>query len=195
MQFKEFDQLCRVHYAIWSRLKFVPVHLFLWGVVWLFYIYFFSYGANDPNFVFWFSASILPITIITTYLVSYLLIPRYLFKKAYFLFSLYLGYTIICSLFLILILTFINYIFLSDFNITRMPLLTRNFNFTLILVYVVVGIVCFVRLLIFNHQTSNKNKELENKLLEGQLLLKQKELHYLKQQIQPHFLFKTIHRI
>lgn len=76
-----------------------------------------------------------------------------------------------------------------------MPLLTRNFVFIFILVYLVVGIVSFVRLLRYQYQISNKNKQLENKLLEGQLLLRQKELKYLKQQIQPHFLFNTLNTL
>ena len=55
-----------------------------------------------------------------------------------------------------------------------MPLLTRNVVFVLILVYLVVSVVCFVQLLRYNHKTSNRNKELENKLLEGKLHFKTK---------------------
>ncbi len=76
-----------------------------------------------------------------------------------------------------------------------MPVLTRNFVFVLIMVYLVVGVVSFFKLLHFNSTTANRNKELENKLLEGKLLLKQRELHYLKQQIHPHFLFNTLNTI
>ncbi len=76
-----------------------------------------------------------------------------------------------------------------------MPLLTRNVVFVLILVYLVVSVVCFVQLLRYNHKTSNRNKELENKLLEGKLMLKQKELYFLKQQIHPHFLFNTLNTV
>ncbi len=181
--------------SILKELKLTPIHLLLWIGVWLFYSYFFSYGSNNADFVFWFSTSLLPITIVITYFISYGLIPRYLITKKYMLFITYLVYTIICSIYLILIITFINLIFLSDFNISKMPLLTRNVVFVLILVYLVVSVVCFVQLLRYNHKTSNINKELENKLLEGRLLLKQKELYYLKQQIHPHFLFNTLNTV
>ncbi|MEP0265526.1 histidine kinase [Dokdonia sp.] len=181
--------------SILKELKFTPVHIILWMGVWLFYSYFFSYGSNNTDFVFWFSTSLLPVTIIITYFISYGLIPKYLITKKYVLFITYLVYTVICSIYLILIITFINLIFLSDFRITEMPLLTRNVIFVLILVYLVVSVVCFIQLLRYNHKTSNRNKELENKLLEGKLLLKQKELYYLKQQIHPHFLFNTLNTV
>ncbi|GGG07206.1 hypothetical protein GCM10011344_04640 [Dokdonia pacifica] len=76
-----------------------------------------------------------------------------------------------------------------------MPLLSRNVIFVLILVYLVVSVVCFVQLLRYNHKTASLNKELENKLLEGKLVLKQKELYFLKQQIHPHFLFNTLNTV
>lgn len=178
-----------------KELKFTPLHLLLWVGVWLFYSYFFSYGSNNEDFVFWFSTSLLPVTAAITYFISYQLIPKYLITKRYFQFSLYLFYTIVCSVYVILIITFVNLIFLSDFSIRNMPLLTRNVIFVLILVYLVVSVVCFVQLLRHNHKTANRNKELENKLLEGKLLLKQKELYFLKQQIHPHFLFNTLNTL
>ncbi|WP_299678570.1 sensor histidine kinase [uncultured Dokdonia sp.] len=181
--------------SILKELKFTPLHLLLWIGVWLFYTYFFSYGSNNERFVFWFSTSLLPVTISITYFVSYILIPKYLITKKYVKFGIYLFYTLICSVYLILIITFINLVFLSNFDIREMPLLSRNVVFVLILVYLVVSVVCFVQLLRYNHKTANRNQELENKLLEGKLVLKQKELYLLKQQIHPHFLFNTLNTL
>lgn len=178
-----------------KELKYIPLHLLLWIGVWLFYSYFFSYGATNEKFIFWFSTSLLPVTAAITYFISYQLIPRYLIPKKYVQFSVYVLYTLICSVYLILIITFVNLVFLSDFSIRNMPLLTRNVVFVLILVYLVVSVVCFVQLLRYNHKTSSRNKELENKLLEGKLVLKQKELYFLKQQIHPHFLFNTLNTV
>jgi len=73
--------------------------------------------------------------------------------------------------------------------------MSKNFLFILILVYLIVGIVSFVSLLNYNFKTISRNKELQNKILETQLQMKEQELHYLKRQIHPHFLFNTLNTI
>ena len=73
--------------------------------------------------------------------------------------------------------------------------MSKNFFFILILVYLVTGIVSFISLLNHNFKTTSRNKELQNKILATQLQLKEQELHYLKMQIHPHFLFNTLNTI
>jgi hypothetical protein len=73
--------------------------------------------------------------------------------------------------------------------------MVKNFLFILILVYLVVGIVSTVTILNHNFRTDRENKDLQNKILATQLQIKEQELHYLKMQLHPHFLFNTLNTI
>ncbi len=177
------------------KTKFIPLHLVFWVAVWFFFVYFFSYNSNNANYVTWFSSFLLPITMITTYFVVYFLIPKYLLTKKYKNFILYSIYTLVFSAYFIIMATFVSFVFLSDMEFKKMPPMSRNYIFILILVYLVVFIVSFISLLSHNFKTIAENKELQNKILETQLEIKSQELNYLKKQIHPHFLFNTLNTI
>ena len=124
-------QLAGMNLTKLMNTKFISSHLLFWIGVWFFYVYFFSYNSTDADFVTWFSAFLIPVTMITTYFVVYYLIPTYLLAKKYFLFSLYSIYTLIISTWLILMTIFASLLFLSNLNVEKMPPMSRNYIFVL----------------------------------------------------------------
>lgn len=167
-------------------------HLLFWVFVLLFFTYFFSSGSKNFNNTLLFALFLMPITIATTYVSVYKLIPHYLVKKRYWLFGLYSLYTFIISLYLIMISIFFSLIYLSNFEYAEMNPITKNIILVATSVYIVVALVSAFKLSKLNAQNSEKAKQLETKILETQLKLKEQELTYLKMQIHPHFLFNTL---
>ncbi|GGD96579.1 hypothetical protein GCM10011312_20120 [Planktosalinus lacus] len=137
----------------------------------------------------------MPITIATTYVSIYKLIPEYLMTKRYFLFGLYSLYTLIISSYLIVISVFFGLVYLSGFEYSNMAPISRNMVFVAVSVYLVVLLVSAFKLLQLNLKHTEETKRLEHQIIETQLKLKEQELNYLKMQIHPHFLFNTLNTI
>lgn len=168
------------------------LHALFWFGVLLFYTYFFGFDSSDFSYVLSFSLFLMPITIATTYVFIYKIIPEYLIKKRYFLFGLYSLYTVIISVYLIVISVFYGLIYLSNFEYTGMAPISRNLLFVALAVYLVVIVVSGFKLLKLNLKHVEQTNKLETKILETQLKLKEQQLKYLKMQIHPHFLFNTL---
>ncbi|WP_299519001.1 sensor histidine kinase [Winogradskyella sp.] len=177
---------------ILKKIGQATLHLLFWTGVLFFYTYFFSVGSKNLSDTFSFSLFLMPITIATTYVSIYKLIPDYLITKRYWHFALYSVYTLIISAYLVMASIFFSLIYISGFDYTEMNPATKNILFIMTGVYLVVFIVSAFKLLKLNVKQTAKTKILETKILEAQLKLKEQELNYLKMQIHPHFLFNTL---
>lgn len=168
------------------------LHLLFWVGVLFFYTYFFRGNSTNFSDTFQFSLFLMPITIATTYVSIYKLIPDYLIPKRYWRFGLYSLYTLVISVYLLFVSIFFSLIYLSNFEYAEMNPATKNIIFIATAVYLVVVVVSAFKLLKLNFEQASRSKKLETKILDTQLKLKEQELNYLKMQIHPHFLFNTL---
>ena len=186
---------CRSKNFFLCKMGQILLHVVFWGGVLLFYTYFFGFGSVDFSYVFYFSLFLMPITIATTYVSIYKLIPEYLITKRYFKFILYGLYTFIISAYLIVISIFFGLIYLSDFRYDSMAPISKSLLFVGIAVYFIVIIVSAFKILMLHLKNIEETSKLKGEILEAQLALKEQELNYLKMQIHPHFLFNTLNTL
>ena len=170
----------------------IVIHLIFWIGVLLFYTYFFGFRSNDLSYVSSFSMFLMPITIALTYLFIYKLIPQYLLQQQYFKFIRYSVYSLIISAYLLGYSIFYGLIYLSNFEADNMAPISKSLIFVMVGVYMVVILVSSFKLLQLYYKGTVENSQLQTKILEAQIQLKEQELSHLKMQIHPHFLFNTL---
>ncbi len=177
---------------ILKKLSQGVLHLLFWIVILIFFTFLFSVGRKNDSGSFYFSLFLMPVTIATTYVSIYKLIPEYLVTKRYFRFTIYSLYLLIISAYIIFFSIFYSFTYLIRFDYSDISSISRNVLFVIISVYLVTIIVSAFKILKINLKNTTKTSKLETKILETQLKLKENELNYLKMQIHPHFLFNTL---
>ena len=139
-----------IYKSIYQPAKQVLLHTIFWVLVLLFF--WFMFGADntlDSN-VLLFSLFLMPVTIGTTYVSIYKLIPDYLLPKYYIQFAIYSIYTLIISVFAVFISGFFGMAYLTNFTFGKLQSISRSALYIMICIYLVVIIVSAFKLLKLN---------------------------------------------
>ncbi|NJW55223.1 histidine kinase, partial [Salinimicrobium sp. CDJ15-91] len=123
-----------IHF-LWRKLL---LHSLFWFLVLGFFSYFLDTAGENLLYSGTFAIFLLPVTMGTTYTTIYYLLPGFLLKKKYLLFSLYGFYTLVLSAFAIVLSIFYGLVFILNMDYHGMPAAGRSLWSMMVLVYLVV---------------------------------------------------------
>jgi two-component system LytT family sensor kinase len=178
-----------------SRGSRLLLHLLFWFAAACFLAFFFGHHSGNYHYTFIFVCLLMPITIGTTYFINYVLIPRYLLQKHYGRFSMYFLFTMVFSVWAIMLVMLWAFIHLAKYQYSNMNPLTGNIFLLAVALYFIVFFSTSIKLLKHWYSSEKNVSELRSLKLEAELKLKETELQLLKGQIHPHFLFNTLNNL
>lgn len=165
----------------------ITTHIIFWGLVLLFYTLFFGHQQGNYVLTFNFVILLMPITIGTTYIFNYFLIPRFLMKSRIREFILFSFYALVVSFWIT------SLIFLPTLSLIGPG--QNAFDKSLIdLYFVIVGLysasllAISIKLLKLGYEQRHRSVQFLKEKTEAELAM-------LKGQINPHFLFNTLNNI
>ena len=132
----------------------------------------------------------LPVVLAATYITLYLLIPRFLVHKKYFLFAFWLITATLFMSFLqrINIFLFVLPRFYPDYDTSTYSIFSVDIIFRVLMEFPVVVFAALLKIV----KLWYLNQQYNQKLIQDKL---QAELKFLKSQIHPHFLFNTLNNL
>lgn len=133
--------------------------IFFWFVVSAILVIVFGSSAGSFIHAFYFVSFLMPIIIGTSWFINSVLVPGYLLKRKYPEFFLYLGYTIIISLNLVVVLVFIAFLLLAYYEFENLWTIMTDFRLMPLIMYLIVLINGFISLVkqYFNLQSMNES--------------------------------------
>jgi len=120
--------------------------IFFWLAVSLILVVIFGNSAGSYIHAFYFISFLMPICIATSWFINSILVPEYLLKRKYPKFFLYLVYTLIISLNLLIVLVFIAFLLLAYYEMNNMWSIMTDFRVMPLIMYLIVLIYGFISL-------------------------------------------------
>jgi sensor histidine kinase YesM len=162
-------------------------HIIFWLLAFVLCAFLLKYDNN------WTEALLLgliyfPVTIISAYLISDYLIPKYLLKGKKGRFVLYVIYVIIFAVYTTIMINTVVLMFIANYQFEMMPPGSQDIAILNTILFLIVFLfVSITSIDKWRATESEKNEAIKN--------MAQAELRFLKSQLNPHFLFNTMNNL
>ena len=166
-------------------------HILFWILYFIYFLIQVTYLKEDPRYL---ETSLslaltLPVDILASYLTVYVLLPKFLFKRKYVSFALFLLLSGICFILIQRLITYyLTHPLYYSSSYELSPFFRFNYFYSFVNIYMVVGFFMAIKLLKYWYENQNIRMELESQN-------KNSEIALLRNQINPHFLFNTLNNI
>ncbi len=149
--------------------------IIFWSLVVVVLTLAFGFSSHTYLYSFYFVSFLLPVIVATSFFYNHFLIPRYLLKKRYLKFALYGVYALIISMYLEMMVIFLAYMILANYQYNNMIPVTTNIFILAVILYLIVLVNAFILLVktyFSNQEHLNRLKTEKDKLSKGYILVK-----------------------